>query len=144
MRCSRGAHEALTCVIVEGEEVVEEPVDGGKSESNLKRMFVAPPGARMRGHARARRARPHIRARRLARLTPFTTCAIGGQRAGQHAERAAARGTRRRGIMLREGGALAGADFACGWEWKGWDLGRVLAQGWQQRWRMGRQGGSKG
>ena len=87
---------------------------GGRASRSLKKMFVAPPGARMRGHARARRARPHIRARRLARLTPFKTCAIGGQRAGQHAERAAARGTRRRGIMLREGGALAGADFACG------------------------------
>ena len=43
--------------------------------------------------------------------------------AQERRERAAARGTRRRGTMLREGGALAGADFACGWEWKGCHVG---------------------
>ena len=43
MRCSRGAHEALTCVIVEGEEVVEKPVDGGNSESKLEEDVRAPP-----------------------------------------------------------------------------------------------------
>ena len=144
MRCSRGAHEALTCVIVEGEEVVEEPVDGGKSESKLEEDVRGPPrGTDARPCSREASTTAHPCTEACA-VDPFQDCAIEGQRAGQHAVRAAARGTRRRGIMLREGGALAVADFACGWEWKGWDLGRVLAQGWQQRWRMGRQGGSKG
>ena len=119
IRCSRGAHEALTCVIVEGEEVVEERVDGGKSESNLKRMFVAPPGARMRGHARARRARPHIRARRLARLTPFKTARSEGSgrvsmqsgplRVGLGAgESCFGRGVHLRGQISRAGGSGRG------------------------------------
>ena len=43
IRCSRGAHEALTCVIVEGEEVVEEPVERGKSESKLEEDVRGPP-----------------------------------------------------------------------------------------------------